>query len=211
MDCCLKEWTTSDLDLSKINDNYWKAFVEYGEQGGGVNGTDPWGGGGRARWIESNPTPLVDPKYVSEFSNLPSNSSDILIYQPCNTVSNLAYYKTMVAICETNRQWTFSEDTRRTLVRSALPLGIGSVYFHGSQTALGYWFDISGTSQYFWTGHQAMLQAIPYQSILHDLAEKPSQFSAMTLVANISKIVQDMPVSSWFEAVTVSKDWEGPR
>ena len=61
----------------------------------------------------------------------------MIIYEPCNYVSNVAYYHSATRICD-YPDWTFEEDYRREFKRGFLILTMGSAMWHGSHTYLGY-------------------------------------------------------------------------
>ena len=82
---------------------------------------DPWGHG--SQWMEKNAT-------LQNFHN-------ILIMQPCNYASNMAYYRVATQICQHRGKWNIQEEYVSAMVEGFVGLGMGSSFFHGSETNLG--------------------------------------------------------------------------
>ena len=64
----------------------------------------------------------------------------MLIMEPCNYVSNVAYYHSTVRLCE-YPDWNFPVEYRRALKRGFATLAAGSSMMHGSHTRLGDGYD----------------------------------------------------------------------
>ena len=65
----------------------------------------------------------------------------MLIYQPCNYVSNMAFYHSVTRICDYGDSWNFDTEYVRALKRSFAELAMGSAFKHGSDTGAGGKFD----------------------------------------------------------------------
>ena len=57
--------------------------------------------------------------------------------QPCNYASNMAYYRVVSQLCQHHGRWNIEEEYVRGLVQGFSALGMGSSFFHGSETNLG--------------------------------------------------------------------------
>ena len=57
--------------------------------------------------------------------------------QPCNYASNMAYYRVAAQLCQHSGRWNIEEEYVRGLVQGFSALGMGSSFFHGSETNLG--------------------------------------------------------------------------
>ena len=67
-------------------------------------------------------------------------SKNIQIMEPCNYVSNVAFYHSTTRICD-YPDWKISKDAVNAQKRSFATLGIGSAFWHGSHTYAGSAFD----------------------------------------------------------------------
>jgi len=62
------------------------------------------------------------------------------IYEPCNYVSNIAYYHAVSRICD-NPSWNMDTSFVNAQKRSFANLAMGSSFKHGSDTNAGGEFD----------------------------------------------------------------------
>ena len=110
-------------------DAAWEGFISYSVSNGTYN--DTWGG---CTWCpqyhEHRPTPLIYNASVAH----------ITIYEPCNFVSNLAYYRIAPEICHAAPSLSISTAQAQALVQGFVALG-GSSFWHGSHTYLGNLYD----------------------------------------------------------------------
>lgn len=63
-----------------------------------------------------------------------------LVYEPCNYASNVAYYHSVVKMCD-YPDWHADKNTVRDLKRSFSALAVGSSFMHSSHTNVGNRFD----------------------------------------------------------------------
>merc|ERR1712224_155519 len=129
---CFEEKSTDDLPLVDVSDNFWKGVVSYA-LGDADIADDTWGDGGDA-WREDNPTPLAESMEID-------NLTQIIIQEPCNTISNTAYLRSAYDICDANSR-IFDDDTNTAFVQSFLMQSFGSFFFHASATDLSFRLDI---------------------------------------------------------------------
>ena len=89
----------------------------------------------------------------------------MLIFEPCNTASNFAYYH-MVTGMARKRRWQLQPAVVRGLAQSAAALCLGSAAFHGSHTRLGRRADndVIGIMSYIL--HQASISNLPHTSVV---------------------------------------------
>ncbi len=110
-------------------------MIEYGVSGGALDGSDPWYKAPGTSWREYAPTPMT-----TDNATFPG-AAGVLIYEPCNYVSNIAYHRTMIEVCERGRRddlaWTLPQEIVRGFVEVYNALGVGSAMFHASNTAVG--------------------------------------------------------------------------
>jgi hypothetical protein len=205
MDACFQRKSTDEISFWNISDGYWSGIIEYGLAGGSQDGSDPWNG--PYRFMENDPTPMVSQEDVGRFANLPPGASDIIVYEPCNTVSNTAFTRTMLDVCEheEKHEWTLEPETVTALVQAISMMGPGSFLMHASGTKLGQVGDSGGISQVALISHQGSLQSLPYDPILHDLSETPATYSGLEAASICSLIISNDPVDEWREKLSVPK------
>jgi hypothetical protein len=197
MDACFQRKNTLEINLWNVSDAFWKGFIEYGLAGGSMDGSDAWEGGGP--FMESNPTPLVGPQDADRFPNLPNGTSNILIDEPCNTVSHMAHFRTFLAVCEheITHEWTIDPETVTALVQAHSLLAPGGMLPHASGTQLGTVLDDEFLNQALLIAHQGSIQSLPYDPILHDISEMPANYSGREAVALASLVIANDPVDEW--------------
>ncbi len=84
MNTCLAQFSDGRHDLKKVQVDGWNGMIEYGISGGALDGSDPWFKNPNSSWREYNPTPMT-----ADNTTFPG-AQNILIYEPCNYVSNIA-------------------------------------------------------------------------------------------------------------------------
>jgi len=89
------------------------------------------------------------------------------IYEPCNYVSNVAYYRSATRICD-YPDWSIGDNQINGLKRSFATLAMGSAMWHGSHTYVGYSFDNNMIAVISYLAHQAAVSSLPSNSsVLH--------------------------------------------
>ena len=148
LDSCMAKY-----ELTKSTTSFWDGFVTYALSNGTLN--DPWYENKTHHpWIEFNTT-------VSDLHN-------ITIFEPCNWVSNVAYYRTLVSVCDKS-DWTLSPAAVKGLAQGFALLGSGSAFYHASGTTLGCQVDNIPISILAYLAHQQALAALPWSPIIHEL------------------------------------------
>jgi len=71
-----------------------------------------------------------------EWNPSPFGEEQMIIYEPCNYASNLAYLRSATRTCS-YQDWSFDVNIRRGLKRSFFMHHMGSAWMHGSHTHLG--------------------------------------------------------------------------
>ena len=94
------------------------------------------------------------------------------IYEPCNYVSNVAYYHSATRICD-YPEWHISGEDQKAIKRSFATLAMGSAFFHGSHTSVGMDFDNSMIAYIAFMAHQYSISGLNSTSnILNSLSNK---------------------------------------
>ena len=77
---------------------------------------------------------------------------NIIMYEPCNYVSNIAYMHSATKFC-TLPEFNSGLDYQRALKRAFASLTVGSAFYHGSFTAVGGAFDVHMISVISYLAH----------------------------------------------------------
>ena len=168
LDACLERY-----QLTASTTSFWNGFVSYALS----NGTrgDPWYENATHHpWIEFNTT-------KSELHN-------ITIFEPCNWVSNVAYYRTLASVCDKS-DWTISPEAVKGFAQGFALLGSGSAFYHASGTQLGCQVDNIPINILAYLAHQQALAALPWSPIIHELVgATPSPIRNATGVGYASRV-----------------------
>lgn len=136
----MKCMARDDEDLIQSQDMMWKkGFFDYAKNG--VNGTQEWGKG--------------DEKMAHEYAEGKSSGKqfgDVLVYEPCNYVSNVAYYRAVMRICD-YEEWKLDKSFMREIKRSFSVLAFGSALDHASHTDFGNEFHDRATDIILYLTH----------------------------------------------------------
>ena len=123
---------------------------------------------------------------------------EMAIWEPCNYVSNLAYDRLVLEICNQN-DWTLEEMDVSKIAQAYALITFGSAFFHGSETKLGMLQDNISNNLFTYILHQvqqmisqllnnfifpwkASMKNIPYDPILHDLSITPRTMTSEEIV-----------------------------
>jgi hypothetical protein len=99
------------------------------------NHTDWWG---ECTAEEPNPRCVAGDYLENVSGNF--GKEQMLIYEPCNYASNIAFYRATTRICD-YPDWSVDEENIVSIKRSFSALAVGSAMWHGSHTYVGYSFD----------------------------------------------------------------------
>ena len=86
----------------------------------------------------------------------------MLIYEPCNYASNIAYYQAAMRVCK--HKFSVDKMYVRSLKRSFSTMAIGSSFLHGSHTYVGYSFDRNMIALTAYLAHQVSVNSLPGDS-----------------------------------------------
>ena len=78
------------------------------------------------------------------------------IWEPCNYVSNLAYDRLVVEICN-QQDWTIGENDVTRIAEAFALVTFGSAFMHGSETLLGARQDVLSNNLFAYILHQVTL------------------------------------------------------
>jgi len=179
-----------DPQLYHSQENGWRGMLAYYQAGGGVG--DRWGGN-PSRFMERNTTKLLLP-----------NSQNLLVFEPCNFASNIAYYHMNIALARYN-QWVLPQSVVRGLAQASASLALGSAFWHGSHTILGGETDTGMIAVMAYIMHQASLEHLPKHiktSILTDLKTEKRFLTGVEVAQVVTDMYRTEPSSSWLHIFT---------
>jgi len=179
---CMAEY---DLNLPKSQDAAWAGMIRYFDENESMN--DTWGAG-HGHWHEMNNT-------LQAFHN-------IMIMEPCNYASNIAYYRVAAQICQHRGKWNAEPEYVKAMVQGFVALGMGSSFMHGSETHLGSTVDVRFIDVVAFIAHQASLRPLNSDSaILMDLNNTAREQNSLDIAEELTKIFVDKPVQEWKESI----------
>jgi len=165
----------------------WEGLVKYYETNGGQG--DHWGGS-PSSYLERNTTLFP----------LPGGRS-LLIFEPCNTASNFAYYH-MVTSLARRRRWVMGRANTRALAQTCSALALGSAFFHGSHTRLGSRADNNLIGVMSFILHQASISKLPAQyrsPVITDLSMVRRNQTGVEMAQAITDLYRTRPNTEWLE------------
>lgn len=178
-------WSNTDTDLIEAEDSAWQGMIDYFQNDG--FGVDPWGAGNEnSSWLENNATA--------------QDLYGIVIYEPCNYASNIAYYHDATEMCSNRGNLHIPDQSSAAIIRSFSYLGFGSAFWHGSVTDLGITMDIGFIDILAYVIHQASVENLKSQgasSIITDLSPTPRNLSGVEMTSSILDMFINMPVYEW--------------
>ena len=134
-----------DQLLVKSQDSTWLGFYNYWETNGTTllpyfNETDHWGHRNSiSPWQEAHQGKQA---YIGK----------VLIYEPCNYASNVAYYHAMTRVCD-YPNWAADDEFKNAIKRAFASFAAGSANYHGSETQLGWSMTVQMSSMILYLGH----------------------------------------------------------
>ena len=177
-------WKNTHPDLKQAQDAAWQGMIDYFEMDGFED--DTWGSRNPNKtWFENNAT-LQD--------------NGIIIYEPCNYASNIAYYHPATELCQSKENLHISEESIIAIIQSFSFLGSGSAFFHGSCTECGLSFDANMISILSYAAHQASIEnlnSLGPSCIITDLNSTCRESSGVEIANSISDMVLTIPVTEW--------------
>ena len=182
---CMSDSTTPNLN--EASNLGWKGMMEHGQEA--KNATwDPWGSCGG--WKECNKTKLP--------TNFIENIDQVVIVAPCNTVSNIAYYRTFLDICGQNpSMWHIPIEYVIAFKKAFVFEGIGSAYNHGSGTNTGGSMDVQAENAFSWIIHQASINSLPFDPYIFNLQPENAAMNSIQVVDAIETLLLTKSVHDW--------------
>ena len=176
---------TGDKETPVKSDILWQGMIDYFETNG--SGEDTWGNiKANASWFENNAT---------------AQDNGIVIYEPCNYASNVAYYHDATEMCQQRGKLHISEEAITAIIQSFSFLASGSAFMHGSCTQCGQAFDVKMISILSYTAHQASIENLislgPSSCVITDLNSTCHELSGIEMANSISNMALTMPVTEW--------------
>lgn len=148
-DCMAKY---DDTLLIDSQNNAWKGMMTYFQSNGTsqdyMGQTDHWGG-----CTPDTPNTRCDVGDYKEDTSVFFGKEKMIVYEPCNYSSNIAYYHAATRVCD-YPNWGVDDVQVNALKRSFATLAMGSAMWHGSHTYVGYSFDNNMIAVISYLAHQ---------------------------------------------------------
>ena len=202
---CFRAYDDVLLEISQ--EHAWSGMLSYWKS----NGTSSDSRGREDHWGECDPKDSWcsqtlylrhTPGYFGE--------EEMKIYEPCNYVSNVAYYRSVTRICD-YPEWSTSSTYQRAMKRNFATLAIGSAFWHGSYTSVGLEFDNRQIAMIAYIGHQISVSNLPDSGkpwILRELSLTPRNQTSLFLTDEFTRMFITKPVSEWAQILD-SGDYPG--
>ena len=172
-------------DMEASQDAAWQGMIDYWNTRGGVD--DSWGSSGTT-YMEQNAT-------TTTFLNM-------VIYEPCNYASNIAFYHDTTEICNrysNGDPFSYPPEYVFALGKAFSQLAMGSSFMHGSHTKLGHQQDAEGIRVVSYLVHQGSLAAFPdASSVLTDLSPSPRSLNSIEIAEELFQMYLTQPVDQWY-------------
>lgn len=183
--------TAGDTLYPTASDAAWAGWTQFGINRGQPG--DSWNVNNSAAWMEYDPRDLTFKK------------NKIPIIEPCNTVSNLAYYRIIPDLCANRDTLTMGDDYLNAIIQGFATLGMGSSFMHGSRTSLGGVFDVIPISVIAYQYFQLMTDSLDAKngtdSILHELSPTPRAYDGRMLATKLHTIPLEHELNDWHGAL----------
>ena len=111
-------------------------------------------------------------------------------------------FRLVVEMCKQNA-WVNPPEKVTKIAESFAILTFGSAFMHGSNTSLGRKQDVRSNDLFPFVIHQAAMSSIPYSPVIHDLSNTPRLMSGEEMVDYWLDMFNNIPVSDWFEAMSM--------
>ena len=170
-------------DLAVFSDRFWQGLLDFSKSPG-------WGKANGTGWIEYDPRQMdIGP----------------VVYEQCNTVSNLAYYRTMLEMSSLKSKMLMDPAYVDALIKTYSMSAVGSSIFHA---AGGHEGDLDtipiGLMSYI--AHQSSVSgfaagASANSSVLHDLSVEPRPLAGPALAQAFVDAVDEDTWTKWCAAV----------
>lgn len=158
-----------------------------------MNRTDHWGG---CTPFVNDSRCLVGP-YKRNVS-APFGSIDMTVYEPCNYASNVAYFRSATRICN-YKNWSANDQQINAAKRGFVTLGMGSAFWHGSHTFVGYEFDNNMIAVISYLAHQQSVELLKGGSVLHELSLNNRTTDSIGVADILTQMTIDKGVPEWAE------------
>ena len=192
---CMDEASESaGFSVRNVTEAGWRGFLEYARSNGTAD--DPWNPPGYAPlpngsrtggWYEYNPQPMAaNDEHIA-------NATRIIITEPCNYNSNVAYYTSMTTMCahHLHAEWAMPQQTVDLLIASFSTLASGSSFLHSSGTGLGGTMDTTPIGHISLAAYQAAVSSLPQNDFIANArpnATEPGAESAFPFFEPLFKV-----------------------
>ena len=179
-------WDDTDADLRDASNGAWQGIIDYWDNDGYAD--DTWGSR-NGSWYEYNPR-------TQDFHNM-------IIYEPCNYASNMAYYHDATEMCYNKNRLSMSRDSYVAIIQSFSFLAYGSSVMHGTNTRLGA-LDVHMIKVLSYAIYQASVEHLidlGASAIITDLKSTSRALNGVQIARSMSDMFLAMPVTQWLDHI----------
>jgi len=138
-----------------VSNGVWEWFYQYSKE---QEAKDEW----LSRYFRDGDMyeeARLEPHLQVDLSQLPGrNGEDMVVCEPCNSVSNIAFDE--AAVYTTCKNLPFTSDEAASLIAGYSALAAGSAFFHASATRVGQRGDVFTMEWIMYQTHQLMAKSV---------------------------------------------------
>jgi hypothetical protein len=195
---CMAEMSTTDVDLISLSDIAWTKLVDYHNQNAVLN-TNKTNATSQSGDFDIKPAPM----------QLHDGSVYLMVSEPCNAVSNLAFYRSILAFCEMEADvWTFDEETKKTMAQLQVLHGWSGTLSHisGIGSEVGQLLGDVTMQLMILLSYQGAVQNFKNEPIIYSFERNPTYASAVAATQKLAAIIMEEDVQNWTTELEALKD-----
>ena len=124
----------------------------------------------------------------------------ILIYEPCNYVSNVAYYRVFTSIAD-HSHWHIDSDNLEALLGAFATLSFGSAFYHASRSYLRDACDNNLITAIFYPLYQASVKNLDLPQEVREISKTPRSNSPLGSIDELLDLLSTKPSSEWLNPI----------
>lgn len=184
---CFKKFNDTLLYESQLS--AWKGIADYWETRD--ENVDYFGD--PDPWFQESP---FQEAYTR--SNQFFRHNNLVVMEPCNYVSNIAYYHGVLKLCDYAEDWSVEPQLQYDAVKAVSLMAVGSVFMHSSFTSVGSMLDKHMIGVIAYLSYQMSMMNIPNKSVMLQGLQLEERSKNITMVLdNLTRTIRDEPVKEW--------------
>lgn len=118
--------------------------------------------------------------------------------EPCNYVSVIAYYHSVLKLCDYDEDWSIDDVTVNDAMKVIAHITVGSAFMHASFTEVGDKLDNYMIGIIAYLGYQITMINMPDKSLMLEGLQWERRSKNITMVIdNLTRTIMNDPVADW--------------